>query len=683
MKQFNNIREMALWLEDRDAEYRNGSSTVSDREFDEVLSEYTKLTGQRISDGLLPVKKIENNERIDINLPMAGLEKITTTADLLSWINSMKDKGCNQYVLTPKYDGVSCGIINDSSKLIDDRFVPAYVKSHNGCYSIYNHYARITRNAGKVCDMIDGLYHVGEIIMYNPTFKEKYSQEYKNVRNMVAGKLNPRSESTPELSDMSYMRYSLTDNNLDESCNGRFKTKEETIKYLNENFNRHEIPMMIVDSDWFNDNVESKLDELYRSWSKDFIIDGIVIDVNDIRLRQELGRNTVGNPRYAIAYKGGFGDVATVTVRSINYTLDKDGVINPSITTDLAELDGAMCGNNIFVDNIKYLRDNGLQVGVQCEIKRGGQVIPRVKKVLSTVPFKSYGQMTQLGILPKNCPCCHRPLEYKETDVDVRCTNESCPDIVIRTAQHFFSMIGVKGLSTTSMTKVYNALNYNSSITGLQLITNLIHHPDQFDILGTGNCKKITEDIKKKLSIVSLATLMAATNLFKGLGVIKISLVLDHRDICSIYELQTLMLMQVADVKGYDFKSANNFCKGIKPFIDFYNSISDYVDVDHPKEETVDDSDGCMVGQLVCFTGFRNPEMESLIVSEGGKVKNSLTKSTTILVVKDSSVATTKVQKAESYGIKVMDEIELRELLKMKTIIEEQQDKVESEGGLW
>lgn len=682
MKQFNNIREMALWLEDRDAEYRNGSSTVSDREFDEVLSEYTKLTGQRISDGLLPVKKIENNERVDINLPMAGLEKITTTTDLLSWINSMKDKGCDRYVLTPKYDGVSCGIINDTSKLIDDRFVPAYVKSHNGCYSIYNHYARITRNVGKVCDMIDGLYHVGEIIMYNPTFKEKYSQEYKNVRNMVAGKLNPRSESTSELSDMSYMRYSLTDDNLDESCNGRFKTKEETIQYLNENFNRHEIPMMIVNSDWFNDNVESKLDELYRSWSKDFVIDGIVIDVNDIQLRQELGRNTVGNPRYTIAYKGGFGDVATVTVRSINYTLDKDGVINPSITTDLAELDGAMCGNNIFVDNIKYLRDNGLQIGVQCEIKRGGQVIPRVKRVLSTTPFKSYDQMIRLGILPKNCPCCHRPLEYKENGVDVRCTNESCPDVVIRTAQHFFFTIGVKGLSTTSMTKIYNALNYDSSITGLQLITNLIHYPDQFDVLGAGNCKKITEDIKKKLSIVSLATLMAATNLFKGLGVIKISLVLDHRDICSIYELQALMLMQVADVKGYDFKSADSFCKGIKPFIEFYNSINDYVDVDHPKEETIDDSDGCMIGQLVCFTGFRNPEMERLIVSEGGKVKNSLTKSTTILVVKDSSVTTTKVQKAESYGIRVMDEIELREMLKMKTIIEEQQDK-ETKGGLW
>lgn len=677
MKQFDDIEEMALWLEDRDAEYRNGSPTVSDREFDEVLSEYTRLTGQRISDGLLPVKKIENNERVDINLPMAGLEKITTTTDLLSWINSMVTKGCTEFILTPKYDGVSCGIINDAAKLIDGKFVPAYVKSHNGCYSIYNHYARIIRNAG----IMDGLYHVGEIIMYNPTFKEKYRQKYKNVRNMAAGKLNPRSESTPELVDMSYMRYSLTDNNLDESCNGRFKTKEETIKYLNENFNRHEIPMMIVNSDWFNDNVESKLDELYRSWSKDFVIDGIVIDVNDIRLRQELGRNIVGNPRYAIAYKGGFGDVAMVTVRSINYTLDKDGVINPSITTDLAELDGAVCGNNIFVDNIKYLRDNGLQVGVQCEIKRGGQVIPRVKRVLSTVPFKSYDQMIQLGILPKNCPCCNRPLEYKEENVDVRCTNVSCPDVVIRTAQHFFSTIGVKGLSTTSMAKVYDTLNYDSSITGLQLIIDLIHHPDQFDVLGAGNCKKITEDIMKKLSSVSLATLMAATNLFKGLGIIKISLVLDHHNINSIDELQGLLLTQIIGVRGYDIKSADSFYDGIKPFIDFYNSISDYVNVDRSKEET-DNSNGCMSGQLVCFTGFRNPEMENLIISEGGSVKNSLTKSTTILVVKDSSVATTKVQKAESYGIRVMDEIELRELLKMKTIIEEQQDK-ETKCGLW
>ena len=683
MKQFKNIKEMALWLEDKDAEYRNGSPTISDTEFDIVLSEYTKLTGQRISDGLLPIKKIENNERIDINLPMAGLEKITTVSDLLSWINSMKDKGCNQYALTPKYDGVSCGIINDTSKLIDGRFVPAYVKSHNGCYSIYNHYARITRNVGKACDMIDGLYHVGEIIMSNPTFNEKYSQEYKNVRNMVAGKLNPRSESTPELSDMSYMRYSLTDNNLDESCNGRFSTKVEIIQYLNENFNRHEIPTVVVNDSWFDDNTESKLDELYRSWSKDFVIDGIVIDVNDISIRKELGRNTIGNPKYAIAYKGGFGDVATVTVRSINYTLDKDGVINPSITTDLAELDGAVCGNNIFVDNIKYLRDNGLQVGVQCEIKRGGQVIPRVKRVLSTVPFKSYDQMLQLGVLPKNCPCCHQPLEYKENDVDVKCTNESCPDVVIRTAQHFFSIIGVKGLSTISMTKVYDALNYDSSITRLQLIANLIHHPDQFDVLGAGNCKKITEDIKRKLSTVSLATLMSATNLFKGLGVIKISLVLDHHDIRSIYELQELLLMQIMDVKGYDIKSATNFYDGIKLFADFYNSIKDYVNVDHLIEEAEDVIDGCMTGQSVCFTGFRNPDMESLIIAEGGTVKNSLTKSTTILVIKDSSVTTAKVQKAESYGIRIMDEIELREILNMKTIIEEQQDNIESKDGLW
>ena len=680
MEQFKNVAEMAAWLEARDAEYRAGSPTVSDLEFDSVLSEYIKVTGRRINDGRLPVKKIENNERVDIELPMAGLEKVTTIAALLLWIKSMTAKGCTEYVLTPKYDGVSCGIINKRDALIGGRYVPAYIKSHNGCYSIYNHYARI-REATR--GSLDELYHVGEVIMYNPTFKEKYSQEYKNVRNMVAGKLNPRSKSTSELTDMSYVRYSLADSTMKESCCGKFSTKADILQYLNDNYNQHAVPYIIVHPDWFDSNVETKLDELYRSWSIDFIIDGIVIDVNDICLRQELGRNTIGNPKYAIAYKGGFGDVAIVTVRSINYTLDKDGVINPSITTDLAELDGAVCGNNIFVDNIKYLRDSGLQVGVQCEIKRGGQVIPRVKRVLSTTPFTSYKQMVQLGILPRNCPSCHHPLEYDESAVDVRCSNESCPDVVIRTTQHFFSTIGVKGLSTTSMTKVYNALNYDSSITGLQLITDLIHHPDQFDVLGAGNCKKITEDIKKKLSTASLATLMAATNLFKGLGVIKISLVLDHCDISSIYELQGLMLMQVTDVKGYDFTSADNFCNGIEPFIGFYESIKDYVNVDYPKEDAIDSSDGCMAGQVVCFTGFRNPDMERLIASEGGIVKNSLTKSTTMLVVKDSTVITTKVQKAESWSIRIVDEVELRAMLNMQTIIEEQQSSNSNGSQLW
>ena len=90
-----------------------------------------------------------------------------------------------------------------------------------------------------------------------------------------------------------------------------------------------------------------------------------------------------------------------------------------------------------------------------------------------------------------------------------------------------------------------------------------------------------------------------------------------------------------------------------------------------------------MAGQVVCFTGFRNPDMERLIMSEGGIVKNSLTKSTTMLVVKDSTVATTKVQKAESWGIRIVDEVELRAMLNMQTIIEEQQSSNSSGSQLW
>lgn len=672
-KQFENLSILKNELIRLNNLYRIGLPEISDKEFDELYYKYVEITGQHIDsiDGKVRYLKL-NGEKVENLLPMNGINKITTIDEFIKWVAKYNLFG-KKLVGTPKYDGVS-GILDNSydNTVVQGHRIVTIKGKDNEAYPVHHHFTHIDKNIATDTVVFDGLYHIGEFIIPNNIFNSKYSDTYKNVRNMVAGKLNPLSESTEALNDIYYIRYSAYDRTLIEL------NKTLILRYLNDNFNNiHKVPYVEFEilENYDKQLLEDKFYELYKQWSIDFVIDGIIIDVDDSEIRNELGFDTKGNPKFTIAYKNEdtFGDRANVKVRSLQFPIDKDGQFNPCITTDLVMLDGAECGKNIFVDTIDFIRKNKISVGADVIIKRGGQIIPRVYKVVnnfnhSPAVFDSYESMATVGILPKNCPYCGTEIQYNENEVTMKCSNENCSEVFLKRIEFFFTQIKAKNIGEKLVRQFAHEL-YTYNKYHLDFITTILRTPEsgfrKFENFGDRKAEITYSSIHNAFKSASLAQLMSATNLFPNLAETKISWVLEKWNITfdDVKSLACLSFDNIKNVDGYADKTASIFYRGVLPFISWYESIKEMFELKENTSSVAGNISEELVGQRFCFTGFRSADAEKLIVQKGGKIKNSFSLDITTLVIKDKSVSTTKVQKAEKAGIKIIDEQDLMMLL--------------------
>lgn len=677
-KQFENLSILKNELIRLNNLYRMGLPEISDKEFDELYYKYVEITGQHIDtiDGKVRYIKL-NGEKVDNLLPMNGINKITNVEDFIKWVTKYNLFGKN-LVATPKYDGVS-GILNNSH---DDTIKKGHrtitIKSQdNDASPVHNHFTHINKNTiGDSTMTFDELYHIGEFIIPNDIFKSKYSDIYKNVRNFVAGKLNPLSESTSELNDIYYIRYTAYNKHLEE------QNKVQLLDYLNDNFNHvYKVPYVEfeIPENYDRQVLEDKFYELYKHWSEGFVIDGLIIDVDDSETRKQLGFDTKGNPKFTIAYKNEdtFGDRADVKVRSLQFPIDKDGQFNPCITTDLVMLDGAECGRNIFVDTIDFIRKNKISVGADIIIKRGGQIIPRVYKVKNNFEhdakvFDTYSEMVYEGILPKTCPYCGTDIVYDENEVTMKCGNENCLEIFHKRVEFFFTQIKAKNIGEKLTRQFQAEIFRHNDAYYLDFITAILRTTElefkKFENFGERKAEITYESIHNALNNASLALLMSATNLFPNLAETKISWVLEKYGITfdNVEKLKYLLLDDVKNTNGYAEKSASVFFKGALPFVSWYESIKETLKLKENTSSVQGDTSGELMGERFCFTGFRNDNLEKLIIQKGGKIKNSFSLDITVLVVKDKSTPpTTKVTKAEKAGIKIIDEKELYQMINL------------------
>lgn len=661
-------------------DYREGRAVIEDAEYDRMIKEFVADFGEdslpiNQLDGKVKYVNLGGNKKEFNPIPMGGLSKITSQKDFEFWITKFNLQN-EEITMSPKFDGVSCGICNFDNG--GDK-VQAYIKGdENMSYNISPFYELV----GKKMDSFDDSFHIGEIIISNKNF-ERFSTEYKNVRNFVAGKLNPNSKTSDYLLYFDYIRYNVIEK--DETIMG-WKTKTEVFDYLNK-FNRNEVPYVTVTYNDMKDSFEEFFNTLYKKWNVDYEIDGIVVEVNKMTKRKELGLNTIGNPNHSIAVKLEFGDIKEVELKSFSFTLDKDGNVNPAITTDLVILDGAECGKNIYVDNVKYIKENNLYVGKKILIKRGGKIIPRIHDARKNGVDKTFEELISDGTLPKVCPSCGEELCYNSTTVKVQCKNEYCKDKILRSTLFFFETIGCKGIAERTIENLYGKL-YEEYMSSHDLIIKILNlEKSDFRYMeGYSNKKSVIifDSIHDNLNKVGLAKFMHSTNLFSGLGETKIQWVLRHWNITfdSIRKLFQLKEEEIFLVNGFADESVRILMEGIKKFNSLLPRIIGYISRKEEKHEEIVCSGELFKNETVCFTGFRNKFFEDMIKQNGGEIENKFNKTVTCLVVKEKNQGTTKEKKAIENGIKILSEEDIKEMFGLNNV-EEEIENVEEEVNLW
>ena len=609
------IDKIVTKLEEANIAYRTGNEIMSDKEYDSLLELLYSYDPENEIFSKVGIEVLDETRKSRLPIDMASMNKIKTIEDIHTWLRLKGINPNTEIVCTPKYDGLS---------LCHDEINTNTWTRGDGEFGQKSdeHYKLIQNHLSLKSDPFT--YTYGEVIMPKQVFIDKYSTEFANPRNLVAGLLNSK-EVTEPLKDLQFIKYGAIPN---EGFN--FKTKSDILDMLNSGqevkVNYH---LFIA-----KDITEELLVELFKRWSTDYEIDGIILEVNDLNLQESLGRETSSNnPCYARAFKhDSFEQKAEATVLGISWNISKHGLLKPVLHITPIKLDGVTV-SNVTGNNAKFVKDMGLGIGAKVVVKRSGMVIPLIVEVLETVDFV-------MPIVEGT------EIDWNENGIELVTLTET-DDQKIRQNIAFFEILEADNVSEGIITQLWDA-GYKTIEDILNVTTDQLEKIDRF---GKRKAQIVYNSIQKSVTDVQLSKLQHATGFFRGLGSKKLAL-LEHFTTKPTVD-------QVMEIEGFAEISAKVFVDNYDNFFTFVGNLPITIAKKVEAVKVGTDLDG----KSFVFTGVRRKDLEEVIESRGGKVASTVSKTTTYLVMKTKGSGSSKETKAISLGVVILTVEELENLL--------------------
>jgi len=591
--------------------YRIGEPIMSDKDYDQLVEELELLSPN--DDVLTKVGHVVADETRKSKLPieMASMNKIKSMNDINDWCRLKNITSHNFVIITPKYDGLSL-CVNETTSEAFTRGDGTYGQKSN------EHYSRI----GNHLSGTNFSFTYGEVMMSKKTFLEKYSSDFANPRNLVAGLLNSK-EATDALKDCDYIKYGAI------QSRNMFQSKKQILDELNSN-QSVKVPYHICR---ISDITEELLINLFHEYSIDYEIDGLIIEINDLNTQITLGRETSSNnPIWARAFKHpSFEQSAETEIIGISWNISKQGYLKPTLHISPVKLDGVTV-SNVTGNNARFVKDMGIGVGAKVIVKRSGMVIPIIADVIETVEF----QMPDVD-----------NIDWNENGVELITLTET-DDQKLKKNISFFEILEADNVSEGVITQLWDA-GYKTISDILNLTTSDLEKIDRF---GKRKAKIVFDSIQKSVTNVSLSKLQHATGIFKGLGSKKLLLLEDF--------VTKPTVDQVMSIEGFADISAKSY---VDSYDEFFNFVKDLpIKISEKVEVVKTGSD--LDGKQFVFTGVRRKDLEEVIVSRGGVIGGSVSKNTTHLVMKEKGSGSSKETKAVSLGVTILTVEELEDLLK-------------------
>jgi NAD-dependent DNA ligase len=215
------IQELRERIIKANEDYRLGKPSISDVKYDTLIEELLLLDPD--DDLLTKVGIVVSDDRKSrLPIEMASMNKIKSMEDINDWCR-LKSISKDEYViLTPKFDGLSL--------CVDENTQSAWTRGDGTLGQRSNEHYKLIQNHLK-----QGVYDFsyGEIMMPKKIFIDKYSEDFANPRNLVAGLMNSK-DATDSLRDCHYITYGAI-------TKSKFNTKQEILASLNSNKDGYEV----------------------------------------------------------------------------------------------------------------------------------------------------------------------------------------------------------------------------------------------------------------------------------------------------------------------------------------------------------------------------------------------------------------------------------------------------------
>ena len=391
--------------------------------------------------------------------------------------------------------------------------------------------------------------------------------------------------------------------------------------------------------------------DLEHEWRStlDFAVDGGVVKVDSLRLEDELGVIGGREPRWAIARKFA-PDIATTRLHSIEVNVGRTGVLTPFAVLEPVEIGGAVV-RLATLHNADYIAAKDLRAGDWVQVKRAGEVIPQV---IGPLPERRTGE-ERVWHMPKRCPRCGTPVERDEDQVAVYCPNVACPGRQLEGIVHFADAMEINGLSYARAEQLIQAELVQDVADLFSLTEEQLVPLERF----------AEKSAQMLVSSIRTAREQPLWRLLNGLGIRHVGTASAQLLARHFGTLDALAAADVAAIEAISGIGETTAQAVARYFSDRTTRrlVAELrkagVNFAEPKTHS---ASGALKGKTVVITGtlptLSRPQATELIEAHGGRVTSSVSKNTSFVVAGEEPG--TKLEKARTLGVEVIDEQQLR-----------------------
>ncbi len=641
---------------------------ISDADFDKLMRELkdaeaehpelltadspTQRVGGKPREGFLKVRHSSQ---------MLSLDNTYSEEELRDWerrVHELSGRQDVDYVCELKLDGMSLALIYEDGKLVrgitrgDGTVGEDVTLNVRTVRSVPLSISKEKRNKAGIPANFEVR---GELLMPLAAFKRMNEEReskgltfFANPRNATAGTVRQLEARVTAERRLDYFSYMLLKN-------GRTY------------FDRHWKTLDALAAAGFKVNASRKLvhgiDEAWafiQQWeekreSLPYEIDGIVLKVDRTALQDELGF-TGKAPRWAIAFK--YAARAGITkLEDIRVQVGRTGKLTP-VAMLTPVLIGGTTVRNATLHNMDEIERLGVKIGDWVQVERGGDVIPKVAKIVDDKDHPRPRGLKDFE-MPEKCPECGTHVVRTEGEVDYRCVNANCPAKLRETILHFASrgVMNIEGMGDALV----------NQLTERGLVRNVadIYKLTKADLLslermGDKSAQNILDEIgnSKKLPL---------ERVIYGLGIRMVGertaqFLAEHFG--SMEELKKAGAEELQNVNEVGPRIAESIGE-------FFGIPANRKLVERLREAGLNltgqkkQRGTKLAGKTFVLTGtlahFTRDEAKKMIEDAGGKITGSVSKKTDYVVA--GADAGSKLEKAKELGVKVIDEKEMESIL--------------------
>ena len=649
------VEELVPLLNYYNQKYYDDEQVVSDYEFDMLMRELKKLEAQypELIRKDSPTQSVGSSikkgfEKITHEVPLQSLQDVFSFEEVIEFDGKMKKiaKENNkelEYVVETKIDGLSAAL-----EYKGGIFVKGATRG-NGLVGedVTENLKTVKTIPKKLKENIDIIVR-GEVFIGKADFEKlnenrlmEEEEQFANARNAAAGSLRQLDSKITAKRPLDILIFNVQKSNTVE-----FKKHSESLDYL-EKLGFHVNPVRILCK-----NIDEAINAIEKIGKDreniEFGIDGAVIKVNDLALREIIG-TTYKTPKWAIAYKYP-PEKKETKLKEIAFQVGRTGAITPMAILEPVVVAGSKISKTT-LHNEDYVKERDIRTGDIVVIQKAGDVIPEVIEVNKS---KRTGKEKKFE-MPKNCPVCGAPIVREEGEAIWHCIGIECPAKLSRGIIHFVSRdaMDITGLGEAIIEELIEK-GLIQNITDIYKLT--------FEDIASlkKNGKKFAQNL---VDAIEESKNKELYRLINALGIRHVGvktakyLAKEYGSMDNIMNAPVEDLAIKNDIGLITAQSIYDFFKE-EQTIDFINKLKNYnLNMIYQKETNEDDR---FSGQTFVLTGalekYTRDEAEKIIENFGGKVSGSVSKKTTYVLAGED--AGSKLTKAQSLGIKIISEEE-------------------------